>query len=207
LLFICGLATFRYVTLPFRIYDGGEVLLFAAAPWAFLLLREAIERRALLSFAITLLSAAVLFLAKLTGLVVFVSITLTIIAFELVAKRRLTASIIAILAASVMAAIVFQLFWASRGALPSTGTEIQWSWRAILVPIEGVAFSGMGVGALTNWLLVHPSAPIISDASLSSYVLGPLGLGMILWIWHCLRNTRYRSMAMLKRIKMGRQTP
>src|SRR5262249_40062052 len=39
-----GLSTFVYVTLPFRLYHGGELLLFAAAPWSLYVMQWAINK-------------------------------------------------------------------------------------------------------------------------------------------------------------------
>ena len=70
-LFIFGLVSFRYVTAPFRVYNGGEVLLFAVLPWSLYALRWAADKPPAACFAISVLSAAMLFFAKLTGLIAF----------------------------------------------------------------------------------------------------------------------------------------
>jgi hypothetical protein len=190
-----GLATFRYTTLPFRIYNGGELLLFAAAPWCLLWLRWAVDKPPVVCFAVSLLSVALLFVVKLTGLVVFAATVLAIGAIEVMRQRRLPFPILAMLAASGAAAISFMVFWVGRGAVPAGGSGIAVTWRAILFPISATAFSGVATNDLLSWLLLHPPAPILSDAGVISYILGPLGLLLLFWFWIRLRTTRYRPMA------------
>jgi hypothetical protein len=195
LVFMYGLATFRYTTLPFRIYNGGELLLFAAAPWCLLWLRWAVDKPPVVCFAVSLLSVALLFVVKLTGLVVFAATVLAIGAIEVMRQRRLPFPILAMLAASGAAAISFMVFWVGRGAVPAGGSGIAVTWRAILFPISATAFSGVATNDLLSWLLLHPPASILSDAGVISYILGPLGLLLLFWFWIRLRTTRYRPMA------------
>lgn len=192
--FLSGLVTFRYVTLPFQIYNGGEVLLFAAAPWCLYWLRYAVDKPPTACFAISLLSAAILFIAKLTGLIAFAANVLAISLLELMRQRRMTFSMLAMLAASGAGALFFLVFWLAHGEVPAGGSEFAITWPAILFPVAGAAFSGVSALDLLSWLLLHPSAPILSDLAMTSYVLGPLGLLLQFWVWYRLRDTRYRAM-------------
>src|SRR4029453_16805079 len=54
---LVGLNTFSYVTLSFRMYHGGEVLLFAVAPWSLHVMRLAANKTPIFCLAISLLSA------------------------------------------------------------------------------------------------------------------------------------------------------
>jgi hypothetical protein len=196
--FLAGLVTFRYATLPFRIYNGGEVLLFAAAPWCVYWLRYAIDGRPAACFAISLLLAVLLFLAKLTGVVVFASNVLAIALSKMARERRLTSSLFAMLAASGIAAILFLLFWIGRGEVPAGGSGFAVSWPAIWFPVASAVFSGVATFDLLSWLFLNPSAPILSqDAMIRfiSYALGPLGLLLMFWVWYRLRSTHYRAAA------------
>ena len=134
--FLFGLVTFRYVTLPFRIYNGGELLLFAAAPWSLYWLRDSINKTPAVCFIISLLCAALLFVAKLTGLVVFAANVLAISLIEVVRQRRLTSSIVAMWIASGIAALCFLVFWSARGPTPSVGSEFNVTWPAIWSSVE-----------------------------------------------------------------------
>src|SRR5262249_7737999 len=56
-LFMFGLVTFRYVTVPFLIYNGGEVLLFAVAPWSLYALQSVVDKPPAACLAVSILSA------------------------------------------------------------------------------------------------------------------------------------------------------
>src|SRR5262249_55027487 len=103
--FIFGLNTFQYVTYPFRVYTGGEVLLFAAAPWSLYAMRWAANKPPILCLAISLLSVALLFFAKLTALIVFATNVMAISLLALVSQRRLSSSTITMWVASAIAAL------------------------------------------------------------------------------------------------------
>src|SRR5262249_48534278 len=57
-IFVLGLCTFPYVTLPFQTYNGGELLLFAVAPWSLHAMRWAVNKPPILSLTISFISAA-----------------------------------------------------------------------------------------------------------------------------------------------------
>lgn len=195
LIFVCGLTTFRYVTLPFRIYNGGEVLLFAAAPWSLYWLRLGMNRSALQCFALTLLSAVILFFAKLTGLIVFAANVLAIGGFAVAAQRRLSAPVLAMAAGSVVAALIFVEFWMSRGSVPAGTNGLSFNLAALWFPIAASAWSGVSGLDLMSRIFLYPSAPLLSNLEETSYVLGPLGLIVMVWTWIRLRNGPYRQTA------------
>jgi hypothetical protein len=200
--FVLGLSTFSYVTLPFRNYTGGEVLLFASAPWSLYAMRWASNKPPILSLAISLLSVALLFVAKLTGLIVFAANVGAISLFALVNQRRLTLSTISIWVASAIGALCFMIFWVARGPVVASGSTFNLSWFPIWFSVTGVVFSGISGFDFLGWSLGHPWVRIISDLDRTtietlSYVLGPVGLLLIVWVWLRLRHTRYRDMAAL----------
>jgi hypothetical protein len=195
--FMLGLSTFSYVTSPFRAYAGGEVLLFAAAPWSLYAMRWAINRPAPLCLAISLLSCALLFFAKLTGLIVFAANVAAISLIALVTQRRLNSSIFAIWVASAIAVLCFFMFWVAQGPVPAGGSSFTFSWLPIWFSVSGATFSGISGLDFLSWFIGHPSVRIASNTDLLNYVLGPLGLLLMVWVWLRLRHTRYRVMAIL----------
>ena len=199
--FVLGLVTFPYATLPFQRYTGGEVLLFAAAPWSLYAMRWAIGKPPVLCLAISLLSAALLFFAKLTGLVVFAANVLATSLLDVVSQRRLSSSILAMWVASAIGAFCFLGFWVARGRVPASGSEFAFTWFAIWFSVSGVAFSGISGINVLNSVLAHFLLGIanfeVATKVLCNYVLGPLGLFLMVWVWLRLRDTRYRAMAVL----------
>ena len=192
--FTFGLVCFQYATLAFRMYHGGEILLFAAAPWALYALRWAADRPPAISIAVSLLTAALLFFVKLTGLICFAANVLAISLLNVWHHRRLTSSILGMWAASAISALLFLLFWPARdwGTASASWTS---SWLAIWFPLAGTALAGFSGYGFLNSLFLYSSAPIVFDRVTASYVLGPLGLLFIIWVWVRLRDTQYRTMA------------
>jgi hypothetical protein len=199
LAFLSSLVTFRYATLSFQMYHGGEILLFAVVPWCLYLQRYAVLKPPIACFAITLLLAALLFVAKLVGLIVFAANVLAISLFEIARQRRLSAAVLSMLAAATVVAICFVVFWLARGAagtitisvtaltgvVLSAGSGEPSSWPVILFPLSGAVFSGFSaLDLLTRRLSLAVT-----------YLLGPLSLTLLFWIWYRLLHTRYRTMA------------
>jgi hypothetical protein len=197
--FALGLNTFAYVVLQFQFYWGGELLLFAAAPWSLYAMRWSADKPPILCFTIALLSAALLFFAKLTGLIVFVANVAALSLIALVNKRRLDSSTIAMGAASAIAALCFMLFWVPRGQVPAGGATFSFSWLPIWFSFAGAAFSGISGLEFLHWSLKHRwvSTSNLWMGNDLGYLLGPIGLLLMTWVWLRLHHTRYRDMAAL----------
>jgi hypothetical protein len=199
--FVLGLNTFPYVTQRFLNYWGGELLLFATAPWSLYAMLWSTTKSPILCFTISLFSAALLFFAKLAGLIVFATNVMAISLLALANHRRLVSSIIAMWVASAIAAVCFMMFWVGRGPVAADPTvqalyhmyrAIPFSWFAMLFSVAGAAFSGIYGVAL---FLGHPWMQI--SFQWATGLLGPLGLLLMVWVWYRLRHTRYRNMTVL----------
>src|SRR5262245_52478056 len=167
--FVLGLNTFAYVTLPFRMYNGGELLLFAVAPWSLYAMLWAANKGPILCFAISLLSAALLFFAKLIGLVVFATNVLAISLLALVSQRRLERSTIAMWVASAIGALCFMMFWVARGRVPAGewGT-FTFSWLPIWFSVTSVTLSGISGLEILHWFIAIIWLMVIYDYSMMS---------------------------------------
>ena len=140
--FVLGLNTFSYVTLPFRMYHGGELLLFAAAPWSLYAMRWAANKPPILCLTISLLSAALLFFAKLTGLVVFAT---NVVAISLIALDKSTPT--EFLDNCHVGGVryrrtLFYDFWVARGPVPAGGSTFSFSWLPIWFSLTGCRVLG-----------------------------------------------------------------
>lgn len=189
--FVLGLTTFPYVTQRFLAYWGGELLLFAVAPWSLYVMRWSVNKPPILCFTISLLSAALLFFAKLTGLIVFATNVMAISLFTLISQRRLSSSIILMWVASGITVLCFMIFWVARGPVGEWSTA-SFSWFPIRVSMAAAAFSGIyGLGLFLShpWMQINPQWTI--------ELLGPVGLLLMMWAWYRLRHTPYRDMAVL----------
>jgi hypothetical protein len=184
--FVLGLVTFPYVTQRFLGYWGGELLLFTAAPWSLYAMRWAGHKPPIVCFTISLLSAALLFFAKLTGLVVFATNVLAISLTALVTQRRLDSSTMAMWVASAVAALCFMMFCRTRLVPWAVNVFLFWlqfgfrRWCCVLWNFRS---------RILHWFL-EPLGEAYSFFE-PSEVLGPLGLlprvGRLR-----LRYTRYR---------------
>jgi hypothetical protein len=189
--FVLGLSTFPYVTDRFLMYWGGELLLFATAPWSLYAMRFAANKPAILCFTVSLLSATVLFFAKLTGLVVFAT-NVAAISLLALAQRRLNTSTIAMWVASAIAALCFMMFWVARGPAFVTESTAPFSWFLIWFSMTAAAFSGIyGLDLFFG----HPWMHLNFQWAIE--LLTPLGLLLMGWVWYQLRLTPYRNMAAL----------
>jgi len=190
--FLFGLVSSRYFANFFQSYHGGEVLLFAVAPWCLYLLRTAIDKLPVACFVISLLSAALLFLAKLTGLIIFAADVVAISLLELLRQRRVTYSMLALWSASGFAALSFLVFWHARGSVAADLSEIAVTWPGIWLPVAAAAFSGVSGVDLLNWFFHEESAwaPILSELATKAYLVAPFGLLLMFWAWHRLENAR-----------------
>ena len=194
-LFVMGLAAFRFNTLAFRFYTGGEILLFAATPWSLLALLKCVDLRPLPAFSVTLSVAVLLFFMKLTGLIVFATTVLALSAVDIVDRRRVRGSIVAMWAASAVAVLLLKILWLSHGQVPAEGTPTGLSWGAALFPVAASAFSGVSGLDLVAWLTLHPSRRLLPNLGVTAVVFAPLGIAVAILVWRRLRHTSYRTWA------------
>ncbi len=182
----------------------------AALPWSLSALLWTAQKRPAACFTVSLLTAAVLFFAKLSGIIVFVATCAGIGSLELVRQRQLTPRLLAMAAGAAVAAILLFFFWLARGATPGSATGYvqghDVTWPRVFFPIAAATFSGFSALDFLEDLyllvsrLLHSAAPILSEITVNgyaSYVLGPLGLLLMGWVWLRLRGTRYRPMISL----------
>jgi hypothetical protein len=142
---VAFIATFRYSTLPFGIYTGGEILLQGLTPWLILVgccvPSLSVFRAAGLAFLAILLA----FFAKLTGLMVASAALFAGAVEALVRLRRITAGMVAGAVGATLAFGALYVVWFSRGTTPASGAG--WSFR-----VGDVLFAlGSPWGAGVSW--------------------------------------------------------
>jgi hypothetical protein len=174
-LFMVGLVTFHYVTFPFRVYYGGELLLFAVSPWSLYALRWVADKPPAFCLAISVLSAALLFFAKLSGLVVFAANVAAISLLVVVTRRRLTSSLVAIWVGSGIAALLFLTLWLPRGEVAASVSGFAWLFFAKLTAL--VVFAA-NVAAIS--LLVVVTRRRLTSSPLAISVASGIAAAMFL---------------------------
>jgi hypothetical protein len=181
---VAFLSTFRYSTLPFGIYDGGEILLQGLTPW--LILAGCVVPVTGVFRAAALAALAVLlgFLAKLTGVLVAVAALAAGALVTLQQLRRITTSMITG-AAGAMSVIAFlYVAWFSRGATPASGAGWSFQLNGLIYSVAAPWGSGVAWMDMLAWLFLNPQRPLLRDASELTWLLFPpflfFGSG-ILW--------------------------
>ena len=175
-LMVAFIGTFRYSTLPFDVYNGGEILLQGLTPWLIFAGCIVPSTTAFRAAGLAFLAILIAFFAKLTGVMV-ASIALFAGAVEaLLRLRRITAGMIAGAIGATLAFGLLYVSWFSHGTTPASGTG--WSFR-----VSDVFFAlGAPWGAGLSWtdmltsLLFNRKYPALSG--------GPANgdLSLILWL-------------------------
>ncbi|CAN0164131.1 unnamed protein product [Phaeothamnion confervicola] len=154
------LAGNRLFSHQFAYYGGGEIILFALAPWFLLLLfrmREFSPGKALCVFA----AIAVLSVAKLSGLVLAVASVAALQINDLRSDRP--GKMRRLVTAGVMFAVLgiaFRILWLSRGETPATHALAVFSPERLLthaIPSFIAGFTSiLSIGDFATATLMHP---------------------------------------------------
>jgi hypothetical protein len=196
MLLVMFIGTFRYATMPFAIYNGGEVLLQGVAPWLILVGCRVPGMGIWKAVGLAFVAICIAFFAKLTGMMVACA-ALFVGAMEvLVRLRRITAGMVAGAAGALLALGTLYAVWFSRGTTPASGSG--WSFRFGNVFFAWAAPWGAGiswlemVGSLLfrrNSLLRDPAATGEVSASVACLLLPPVALFAALILNGRLQNT------------------
>jgi hypothetical protein len=162
---------FRYSTMTFGVYWGGEVLMQAVTPWLILAARRVPEMDIVRAALLTAGTVFVAFLAKLSGLIV---VTAALVAGSIVAltfDRRITRGMIGgALGALAVVAVVY-LGFLSRG--PTAASVTNWS-----LPLRSIAFA-----SLVPWVAGMSWTDLLTTIFLpgrSLWYISPTVVGLVL---------------------------
>ena len=162
---------FRHFLAPFDDYNGGEVILFGAAPWSGLLIWRSMAAGAAGSFIATLAALTLATFAKLSGLI-FVSALLAGAAFyqgraymrgaatwtdRTRAIRSFARAMMPMALAWLVFAAIFRVFWLSRGmtAIDPAGPA-PFSALNFYFPFVATVLSAFGFGDALGFLRSFP---------------------------------------------------
>jgi hypothetical protein len=127
MLVVIFIATFRYSTLPFGIYNGGEVLLQGLAPWLILIGCKVPSMSLLRAAGLVCVVIWLAFFVKLTGLIVVCAALFAGGLEALIRLRAITRGMVGSAIGALLAFVGLYLAWFSRGSTPASGTG--WSFR------------------------------------------------------------------------------
>jgi hypothetical protein len=195
---VAMIACTRFYGLPFGIYNGGEVLIFAVAPWVIYALWR-IGDVHLRHIPVMVLGIAILFFAKLTGVVLGGAVIAGLVLKPgegWLARATLRRGIVGALAVTIFSA-AFYYCWLLRGPTPATGglgINLLGLPAQLAFSINAVWSSSLSVGDLASYLLVHPNRPILGSLDLFNFVSVPFALAAVALVWSRLGSEfgRYR---------------
>lgn len=155
------IAAWRYVSLSFRTYTGGEVLLFGFAPWAIYVALKCRDLRPRGVLALILITLAGIFLKS--AFVVCAVAMLLALGVIRVLEHRATSAYFAKLAACLIAPCA--VYYVAFGRLGSTPAglyaESQKGVFGLLFAVSTPLFAATSVSDLVNRVLLSPAAPRI----------------------------------------------
>ena len=180
------LETFRYATLPFGIYDGGEILIQAATPWivlaAFRIPQLDTLNAALLAGGTALLA----FLAKLSGLIVAGAAFGAVGMLVLFSTHRINKGLMGGMCGVLIAFATIYVFFISRGWTAADGGG--WSLRVnqIATAIVFPWLAGVSWTDFMDWILLNPSHPLVNNSDARVWLVLPFASAASLFIlsWH-----------------------
>ena len=165
LLAVLFISTFRYTTLPFGIYTGGEILLQAATPWIFLYAYRIPTLSAYRAAAAAALILLIGFFVKLTGLIVVISALTASGLLTLISSRRITPGLVggAVGASSAMVSLFF--IWFSQGLTPASTFPNAFHLSHVVLALSAPWTAGFSWMDLLAWLFRHPARSLFDDGS------------------------------------------
>jgi len=198
ILIVALIGTFRYSTLPFGIYNGGEVLLQGFTPWLILAACRIPSTSALRAAGLACFAILVAFFLKLTGVMV-ACVALFACGLEaLIRLKRVTVGMISGAVGSIVAFAILYVVWFSRGSTPASGTG--WSFRSADVLFAWGAPWGAGISwtDMFTSLMLNFRHPALSGSDAEhgnlAITLWLLLLPMILFLTILVQGWRRRNL-------------
>ena len=178
------LLTARYATLPYGIYNGGEILLQGLLPWLALWSFDVPQKKpgaALLS-ALCLTLAA--FVAKLSGLIVVVVLISASALTFLLRQRRFNRSLVAACAGTLILTALVYYFYIARGWTALSGSGWHVSLARSIAPFVLPWFAGLSLGDALSFLLQNPHHALMRNSDLNIFILTPAALVALFLFLH-----------------------
>lgn len=185
-------ASSRFFNLSFSIYNGGEVLLFASAPWYFLLVWR-LRRLPWWSVAPLAGGAAVLVFMKLTGLMFAgEAIGAAALCGEQAWRSRDTLRRIAVAGATlIVLAVAFRVVWLAEGGTPASAVHpLSWARLPTYGSLAATALLGssFSFGDFLSYLFLHPGRPIFKSLDMVYGLFLPFAVVAVVVMWRNLRG-------------------
>lgn len=182
----------RQFTLPFGIYNGGEVLLFAAAPWAFLLVWRLRDLRWWSVLPLLAAAAGLVFL-KLSSIIFMGAAVSAVVprAGQPVLGRDTLRRAAVAAATLLLAALVLRWAWLSHGwSAVQEATRTDWSQfaPAVAFAISGTWACIFSFGSLAQYVFMFPGRALLTTMTPVDYLLLGPAIATAVFLWLRLRR-------------------
>jgi hypothetical protein len=177
----------RHFALPFGHYNGGEVLMFGAAPW-FLLLIWRLRRFPWWALPVIVAASLALVFFKLTGaLIAGAAIGAAVLATRIWPVTNDVIRKVAVAGASLLLfGLIFYYGWYVRGPTPATMTADVYWWKLIphsAFALVALAWSSISLGDFSEYILFGGQNPLFTSHETWTYIVLPFSLAVLGYVW------------------------
>jgi len=190
---VAFLATFRYSTVPFNDYNGGEILLQGITPWLILAGCYVPVASALRAAGLACAAILIGFFVKLTGVIVASGALAAGSVAVLMRLRRITTGMVAGAVGAIVAGGLLEAVWFSRGTTPAGGAGWPFQFTNILFAVTAPLGAGVSWGDLCQWALFHPGRPTLPNQSSIAWFFLPMAAFAYVIIRNSLRRNQVRA--------------
>lgn len=183
----------RFFNLPFSTYNGGEVLQFGVAPW-FLLLVWALRELRWFAIPPLIVGAAVLVFMKLTGIVVAgAAVGAAMVSHDhpLTNWRNTVRKLLVGGATVGLMGVIFYIAWYARGPTAATLGGVPHPDGLLFYAaftVSSIGSAALSLGDLVSYVFLNPARPILRSVDTVVYVLLPVSLATLGFIYVSLRR-------------------
>lgn len=196
-LVVAFLSTFRYSTIPFFSYNGGEILLQAVLPWLILAAIRVPAMTAAGAAGLAGLMVLIGFFAKLTGVSVAAAALIAGSAASYQRSRRIGSGMIAGAIGATVAFGFLLATWFSRGFTPANGNGWYFPGRAVFYAFSAPWGAGVSWENLLASFLPHrspidpPTLAVILFSLVPAFIFG---ITMVFGYRRCVDNAQIRAL-------------
>jgi hypothetical protein len=161
---LCIIAAWRYVSLSFRTYTGGEILLFGFAPWAIWLALRCRRLRARDILLLVALTLAGIFL-KSAFAICALAILISLGIIGLLERRATPMYFAKLFSCVVLACAVYYVAFGRMGSTPAgLFAESKKGWFGVLFAVSTPLFAATSLSDLVSRIFLYPAAPRVAAA-------------------------------------------
>jgi hypothetical protein len=185
IIFVLVLLTARYATLPYGIYDGGEILLQGLIPWLALWSFGLPRHKPSTAFSGAVCFTLIAFVAKLSGLIVVALLVGAAALTFLVRHRKLNGSLIAAGAGVAVAVALSYHFYIAKGWTAINEPVWHLSLTRLVAPFVLPWFASLSLDDAISYIAQNPHHKLWVDIGDNVLIIAPAALlaCFLFWRW------------------------